>query len=111
MKAGDAAICASDGQVAVWLAETERERVNAHADVGVLVLRRRGKASPGAWWAVVPADALARLLLRADDWWFEPGPPARLTLDGLALVLRRAGYGDPLVPVAGVDREAAPATG
>lgn len=55
VKAGNAAKTASDGQVAKWLDETERERINAGAQYGVLVLARSGigAANASRWWAIV----------------------------------------------------------
>ena len=100
IKAGDAADRASDSQVTAWLADTERERVNANADYGVLVLRRRGKGSPGDWWAVLPTEDLARLWVgrqnrRVVQRTGAGGPGVRLRLGDLAAVLRATGYGDP----------------
>lgn len=55
VKAGDAARNASDGQVDRWLAETETERVNARADIGILVVVRKGigEKNAGRWWAIL----------------------------------------------------------
>lgn len=93
VKGGNAARNASDAQVAAWLDETERERVNAGADVGVLVLQRAGKgaANAGQWWA----------LFRS---WQPPYPPpdggpapvVRMTLADACLVLRVNDFGTPL---------------
>lgn len=54
VKAGKAAEQASDSQVAKWLEETERERVNAGAERAFLVLKRAGKGdrNAGQWWAI-----------------------------------------------------------
>lgn len=54
VKGGEAAKSASDAQVEAWLDETERERQNAGAQVGILVLQRRGIGHDNAhrWWAV-----------------------------------------------------------
>jgi hypothetical protein len=92
VKGGKAAKTASDGQVAAWLGETERERRNAGADVGVLVMARSGigPANAGRWWAVL------------DGWhaaWFTGGVytwhyPIRLQLADVAAALICAGYGD-----------------
>ena len=112
VKAGDAAIRASDGQVTAWLEETDRERTNARADVGVLVLRRRGKASPGAWWAVLPVASIVGLTATGlIHHSVAVSMPARMLLVDFVGILRTSGYGDPLVPVAGMEREAVPATG
>jgi hypothetical protein len=50
-----------------WLRETERERVNANADVGVLVVKTKGYGEPraGEWAAVVPLSVMTDLLRRA----------------------------------------------
>lgn len=44
----------SDGDVMMWLGETERERINAGAERGVLVVKRpaKGTAQISHWWAV-----------------------------------------------------------
>jgi hypothetical protein len=86
VKAGKSAQNASLGQVRAWLAETERERVNARADHAILVVQRRGHGPErvGEW------ECWTRLAL--NDY------PAVFTVtlhDGLAL-LRRLGWGDPL---------------
>src|SRR6185312_8871013 len=74
VKGGVAAKTASDGQVAKWLAELERQRVNAAATIGVLVLQRAGigEANAGRWWAVVGYGQLCCGIV--------DGPPARLHL-------------------------------
>lgn len=48
-----------------WLKETETERVNAAADFGVLVAKRRGVWDAGQSYAVLTLDAMARLLKQA----------------------------------------------
>lgn len=55
VKAGKAAETASDGQVEAWLGETDRERVNAGAQVGALVLKRKGvgPSNVDRWWVVL----------------------------------------------------------
>jgi hypothetical protein len=100
VKGGDAAKNASDLLVSDWLAETEKERLNARADVGVLVLQRRGvgPANAGRWWAVMPVGTVAVLRLTlvnpAPETW--AGPPVRMHLADAVRLLRAAGYGDPL---------------
>jgi len=98
VKGGAAAEYASDGQVSAWLADTERERLCAGANVGILVLKRKGIGAPnntGRWWAVVAVDALAHMTgaggLDALD------VPARLHLADACALLRRDGYGSPIV--------------
>lgn len=102
VKAGDAAKRASDGLVQLWLDQTEVERVNAGADVGVLVLARAGIGAPNAarWWAVMRWAAMTRLhdgTARQLDAVADE--PVRLRLATVCAVLRSAGYGEPLHPV------------
>lgn len=44
-----------------WLRQTEVERVNAGAEVGVLVIRPKGVTDPAQWWAVQPVEDWVRL--------------------------------------------------
>jgi hypothetical protein len=95
-----------DKQLDGWMTETEVERRNASADVGVLVVRRKGVAehNAGHWWAYLPVSAVVMLgsyqsadrvpVPRADV-----APiPVRMLLDDAALLLRHGGYGTPIVP-------------
>jgi hypothetical protein len=54
VKGGTAAKTASDAQIEAWLDETETERLNAGADIGVLVIPRKGIGPANAfrWWAI-----------------------------------------------------------
>lgn len=97
VKGGNAARGASDGQVTKWLEETEVERVNAAADIGVLVYARKGIGYANAenWWMVMTMRTFMRLIgvntqvMSADLW----NKPIRLKyIDGLG-VLYAAGYG------------------
>ena len=47
-----------------WLRETEVERVNAKADVGLLVVKPNGigLGSVDQWWAIMPVGAMMKLL-------------------------------------------------
>lgn len=93
-KAGKAAMGASDGQVQLWLGETERERVHAKADLGVLVLDRSGygPARVGNVWAIVPAHAI----LRPEALGAASDQPLRVHLSTMVALLRAAGYGSAL---------------
>ena len=86
-------------KVASWLAETEAQRVGSHgtvpaADLGVLVVRRRGKSDPGRWWAWLPLGQV--LGLDAGVRRSTSSVPVRLELGDLVTLLREAGYGDSL---------------
>jgi hypothetical protein len=100
VKGGEAARSASDGLIADWMAETEAERANARADLGVLVVQRRGvgAGNAGRWWAHVTSDQLAGLLYLDAPGGYDgrPSVPVRLLLADVVLMLRWAGYGEPL---------------
>lgn len=99
VKGGTAAKIASDGQVHLWLAETEAERVNAKADVGVLVMQRAGVGvvNAGRWFAVLDSWTLANLMADlAPPSRTSPRVPVRMFLGDLVHLLRWAGYGTPL---------------
>lgn len=100
VKGGNAAKTAGDGLVADWLAQTETERLNASADIGVLVMARAGYGPDraGRWWAVIPLFVIASPADGLADRW--PAPAARLHLADVAELLRAAGYGQPLERVA-----------
>ncbi|NAE18325.1 hypothetical protein, partial [Enterococcus hirae] len=87
---------------AQWLADTDRERRNAGADLGVLVMARAGIGAANAdrWWAVLPLHAAAGLLAgtQTSTWWAETEPgtsitPVRMHLSTACAVLRVAGFG------------------
>lgn len=99
-KGGDAAKDASDGQIAAWMVETERERVNAGASIGVLVTQRRGVGAANAhrWWAWLPLWQVAELA-NGTDFYVHANArniPVRMLLDDACTLLRAAGYGEPL---------------
>lgn len=101
VKGGEAARNASDNQIEVWLADTERERTAANADVGMLILQRRGvgPANAGRWWAILPlGDVLDAAVTAADSQgvWRTYDTPVRMLLTDAVQLLRAAGYGQPL---------------
>ncbi|MFI6813742.1 hypothetical protein ACIBG7_15080 [Nonomuraea sp. NPDC050328] len=89
----------SDLTVAQWMAETEAERINARADIGVLVIQRHGVGAANAhlWWAYMPTWQTAWVAtghLVADR---QVGDiRARMLLADACTLLRAAGYGQPL---------------
>jgi hypothetical protein len=89
-KAGARAHTASDLVIGTWLEETDRERWNASAAVGVLVVSRSGFGAlrTGSSWAIMRADALG--LRELGD------RPMRMHLSTCVRWLRSYGYGDPL---------------
>lgn len=100
VKGGQTAKTASDGQIEKWLAETERERINAGADVAILVTARAGIGAPNAhrWWAHMTTPTLFDLTGGRRRNWGNRHPEAtiRMTLTEALAFIRHAGYGDPL---------------
>jgi len=99
VKGGHAAENASDGQVQKWLEETNRERLNGKAEMGMLVMKRKGvgASNAGNWWVVM--EAWQYDLLRGkpphdvfDD--INPHLHVRFTLDHATQCLRAAGMWD-----------------
>lgn len=89
VKAGKAAKTASLGQVGKWLAETERERVNAQAAAAILVVQRQGVGTANAhlWECWLSADVIF------DDGW---DTVVMLSLEDALAHLRKTGWGEPL---------------
>jgi hypothetical protein len=97
VKAGEAAIRASDSLVDKWLAETDAEIVNAEAQIGFLVMKRKGIGPDRAdeWWAVMRTHTFAHLC---------GGLPLGL-LDGLIPIRMRLGNALSLLQAAGYDNQ------
>lgn len=98
VKSGKAAKDASLAVIDAWMAETEAERVNAGADIGILVVQRRGYAPEraGHWRAIVPAWAVISLAREYMPRPWMDVAPVEMELRHLVAWLRRAGYGDAL---------------
>lgn len=102
VKGGNAARTASDLDIAGWMAETETERGNAKAEVGILVVQRKGINYPDAdrWHAYIRVEQLSALLVPdAPHPLYDDTPtgfPICLSLANLTVLLRFAGYGEPL---------------
>lgn len=58
--------------IAGWLDELAAEIRNAHAEVGFVAVRPRGKPDPADWYALLPLDALLELLREVG--WIPRGP-------------------------------------
>lgn len=93
VKGGHAAETASDAQVAAWLLETEVERVNRGAEIGLLVLKRKGKGAANAtdWWVHLPGWAFVKLAQtfphpHVHQWL----PPVRIRLLEAAEMVKQA---------------------
>lgn len=100
IKGGHMAENASDNQIVGWLVEMEQQRLNRGVDIGVLVLKRKGKgaANAGLWWAIMPGSVFTSLVV-GFEYVDSSLPSARITLAEACGLLRRAGYGSPLVGV------------
>ncbi|MFC3984925.1 hypothetical protein [Streptosporangium jomthongense] len=96
VKGGRQTKAPSDEQIAAWMAETEVERRNAGADIGVLVLQRHGVGPKNAdrWWAYLRAQHVMTVHPAGPDF------PVRVQLAHASLLLRGIGYGQPLDPEA-----------
>jgi hypothetical protein len=91
-------ITRAEAMVREWMIETEQQRAAAAADLGVLVVRR-DLWLPPRWWAFVDLTVLVGLLdpVIGTLPGVLSGIPVRIELDELCTILRRAGYGEPLV--------------
>lgn len=85
-------------QIPNWLAATGCQRAAAGADLGILVVKRRGHADPGRWWAWLTLDEVIHEALtnRVNGLPYPLGlftVPVRLALADLAPILHFWGYG------------------
>lgn len=90
IKGGNAAKTASDGLVTQWLADTERERINAGARLGILVMQRAGYGPDRCymWWAVIPLHVLVDMLPGEFFPDFYPEWPVRMHLGNLVQLMK-----------------------
>jgi hypothetical protein len=93
VKGGDTAKSASDNQLRLWLAETDRERGNAQADHGILIVQRPRK-NVAAWWAVMWADDFITLAGGDPRSLHLTTTPVRITVADMVGILREHGYGE-----------------
>jgi hypothetical protein len=95
VKAGKQAQYASRAQIEAWLEETDVERENAGATIGILVTQPRGVGTsrPELWntWFVRGSDIVD---CAADALIFNY--PIAVLLEHALTMLRRAGWGDPI---------------
>lgn len=51
-----------------WVEETEQERINADTQYGILVVKpnRVGVTKVGKWWAVLPLEQIAGIILELE---------------------------------------------
>lgn len=102
VKAGEAAMTADDRTIDIWMEQTASETEFAKADYGILIIRRRGKGSPGDWWAYIQSSAFAQLIveINPDDIQVEyvncqgmDNFPIRCKVSDMIKLLRKSGYG------------------
>lgn len=98
VKGGHAAESASDAQVASWLEITDKQRASAGADIGILVLKRKGVgyANADRWWAILTARDIVEVQTGHDPGPRVPHAVVRLVLADACALLCRFGYGGPL---------------
>ena len=84
-----------DGEITAWMAETETERANAGADIGVLIARRPSYPV-ASWWAIARIGDLMALRNPSTPREMRVIWPVRMLLADMVTVLRMSGYGDPL---------------
>lgn len=82
----------ASAQTRAWLAEVEHVCLRQNADLGMLVVRRFGKASPGQWWAWMTYSSLIVLETHRVPR-HQQHVPVRLELGDLVPMLHHAGYG------------------
>lgn len=97
VKGGEAARNASDLAITRWLAALATQMRHAQADVGVLVIQRRGVGpdNAGRWWAIMPAFQLADLAAEPQMSAAPLDFPVRMLLADACRLLTAAGYGQP----------------
>lgn len=82
------------------LVDAERQRAEASAEFGFLVVKRRRCADPGRWWVFMDAQYLHGLLHEGynlgEPWSAVERFPVRASLGAVVPVLRARGYGEPL---------------
>lgn len=90
------------GQLAEWMRQTEVERENARADVGILLVKRAGTTDVGRWFAYVTAWTLADIIYGSStvvddiEAFSALRAPVCLAMADLTTLLRAAGWGAPL---------------
>ena len=98
VKTGKAAKTASLAQIDLWWLETEIERQNAGATIGLLVVQRAGYSPERAayWRCFLGAPVVATLQIRKGIFIHDHAFPVEMTFAKALLLLRAYGYGEPL---------------
>ncbi len=74
--------------LAGWLAELTAEVTHDHADLGVVIVKRRGCTDPGSWYALTDAGTFAALLTAAGYGGTESLPARQRSTDGPGIPAR-----------------------
>lgn len=83
--------------LAQWMNQTEVERTNARAAIGLLVVKRKGTTDPGRWFAYLPLAALTVLVtFEQPSHPMADSAPVCMAVRDFLTVLRGHGYGEPL---------------
>ena len=98
VKTGKAAKTASLAQIDLWWLETEIERQNAGATIGLLVVQRSGYSPERAayWRCFLGAPVVATLQIRKGVFIHDHAFPVEMTFAKALLLLRAYGYGEPI---------------
>jgi hypothetical protein len=88
VKWGKAAKTASLGDITEWWRQTERERANSGAAIGLLIIQRNGYGEDRA--------DKSRCFLDLGALWGRDHLRVELVLDVATQILRKEGWGDPL---------------
>lgn len=89
---------AAERQTRTWLAETEEQRVQSGASVGLLVVRRWGTTNAGEWWCFVQLGTLLHLAAEAAGRMVPSMPqtvreaPVRLELSDAVTMMQTWGW-------------------
>ena len=94
---------AAERQTRTWLAETELQRAQSGASVGLLVVRRWGTTDVGEWWCFL---AVRDLWLMGDPAGVQPeawtAAPVRLELADVVTLMQTWGWAPAPEPLEGV---------
>jgi hypothetical protein len=82
--------------LAKWMLEAELERFNGGAVFGLLIVKRAGTTDVGKWWAYMPMDDVLTLTGATLELDAEDMAPVCMSVESAIVLLRAAGYGDPL---------------
>ena len=83
-----------DAELAVWMAQTEKERIHAGAGIALLVVKRTGTTNPGKWWCYLHLATVSSLLgVRPVVAWPDTARVCMSLASAVAL-LRHAGWGE-----------------